>query len=425
MLATLPLRTAALLPLTGRRLLSAKVGNVKLSGTKELMVTLNNKDSVFHASWLSHNCFCEKCRQESSGQRLARAKDDSTISSAKAVDGGRKLVVEFSKGHTGEFSAEWLDSNRYDLATMNEERSRLAALSKTRPKKGPFRTTFSRATGSKEGTLEWMEAVIDQGVVVVENTPPVEKTLLEFISTTGCDSSHRLYGTTFVVEATANPINVAYSSEALDAHQDLAYYESPPGIQLLHCLEFDSKIEGGNSTFVDGHAAAELLREKHPASFEALCRIPATFQKDHVRRADPAKMFYQRPHILTNNFGDVTAIFWAPPFEGPLRVPPADVETYFKAYADFEAILKSDELWKEYGIEFRLRPGDLVVFNNRRYLHGRAAFKVPLNCEGRRKLHGCYLEMDRFLNRVRVMNWEQKQIEAFQLRSRPGTSDYR
>ena len=30
-----------------------------------------------------------------------------------------------------------------------------------------------------------------------------------------------------------------YTTEAIGAHMDLCYYESPPGLQLLHCLRFD------------------------------------------------------------------------------------------------------------------------------------------------------------------------------------------
>ena len=42
---------------------------------------------------------------------------------------------------------------------------------------------------------------------------------------------------TFDVLVTPDPINVAYSSVQLDLHMDLVYFESPPGLQLLHCLK--------------------------------------------------------------------------------------------------------------------------------------------------------------------------------------------
>lgn len=38
-----------------------------------------------------------------------------------------------------------------------------------------------------------------------------------------------IYGTTFDVVATPKPINIAYSTAPLELHQDLVYYESPPG----------------------------------------------------------------------------------------------------------------------------------------------------------------------------------------------------
>ncbi len=51
-------------------------------------------------------------------------------------------------------------------------------------------------------------------------------------------------GTIFDVVSTHNPINIAYSNMALDLHQDLPYYESPPGVQLLHCLKFSPSVTG-------------------------------------------------------------------------------------------------------------------------------------------------------------------------------------
>ena len=51
-------------------------------------------------------------------------------------------------------------------------------------------------------------------------------------------------GTIFDVVSTDNPINIAYSNIALDLHQDLPYYESPPGVQLLHCLKFSPLVTG-------------------------------------------------------------------------------------------------------------------------------------------------------------------------------------
>ena len=48
-----------------------------------------------------------------------------------------------------------------------------------------------------------------------------------------------IYDETFHVKVDENPINIAYSSTKLGFHMDLMYYESPPGLQFLHCLKFE------------------------------------------------------------------------------------------------------------------------------------------------------------------------------------------
>jgi alpha-ketoglutarate-dependent taurine dioxygenase len=57
-----------------------------------------------------------------------------------------------------------------------------------------------------------------------------------------------MYGTTWDVLAVPNPINVAYTDIRLELHQDLLYYEAPPGLQFLHCLH--AKAQGGENFFV-------------------------------------------------------------------------------------------------------------------------------------------------------------------------------
>ena len=118
---------------------------------------------------------------------------------------------------------------------------------------------------------------------------------------------------------------------------------------MLHCLKFADTIVGGESTFVDTFIIADVLRKRYPEAFEALCTIPATFQKSHVEREHPAQMFYQRPHISTNHQGEVNAVFWSPPFEGPLKVHANDVDKYYDAYDKFKYLNKMFCKWAMMG----------------------------------------------------------------------------
>ncbi len=234
-----------------------------------------------------------------------------------------------------------------------------------------------------------------------------------------------IYGVSWEVAAVPQPINIAYTNESLEPHIDLVYYEAPPGLQLLHCRAFDDAITGGASTFIDGLWAAEEFRRTQPEAFDVLCRIPATFQKVHYRRDVPVHIVYQRPHFVLERSGSasstatkdaaITGVFWAPQFEGPLRVPAADVGPYMDAYAAFARLLRSADARGEHMIEFRMRPGDISVFNNRRLLHGRRHFTFPpasaaaqrsASASGpaahppSRLLQGCYISGDEFKSRL-------------------------
>ena len=59
----------------------------------------------------------------------------------------------------------------------------------------------------------------------------------------------------------------------------------------------------------------------------------------------------------------------------------------------YEASNKISELYNSYKfrLEFKLVPGDLLMMDNHRLLHGRTAFNPN---EGRRFLQGCYLDFD-------------------------------
>ena len=114
------------------------------------------------------------------------------------------------------------------------------------------------------------------------------------------------------------------------------------------------------------------MRAAAPTAFEALSRVPATFLKDHSKRQHPVLLSYQRPHLAVDpRTQRLTGVFWAPPFEGPLRdVELAEITAYYDAYRLLHAAIEAAPRWVR-----RLQSGEMLVFNNRRMLHGRGAFK--------------------------------------------------
>jgi len=153
-----------------------------------------------------------------------------------------------------------------------------------------------------------------------------------------------------------------------------------------------SEAPGGDSILVDGFAAAEQLRTWAPEQFELLTRVPANF-----RFADRDADLQARTPLISVGFeGRIAAVHFNNRSFAGIDVPVDLIEPWYEAYRNFAQILKQPER----ALVFRLAPGDLLVMQNERALHGRTAFDANL---GRRHLQGCYVDKDGLESRMRVL----------------------
>lgn len=329
------------------------------------------------------------------------------LESLAVAAGGGALEVRWGGAAPFSYAARWLAAHAPCAARLSAAAAAAAPPARLSPPPPPLEFSHGALmAGGDAAALALLRAVNRAGVALVRGCPTAAPGAVLDLCARLAPPMRTIYGETWTVEvpAGAAPINVAYTDAALALHQDLAYYESPPGLQLLLCREFDDAVEGGESTFVDGLAAGEALRAAAPAAFATLARVPATFQKVHYARAQPAHMVAQKPVFALGAGGALTGVTWAPQFEGPLRAPAEDAGPFFSAYGAFAALLADVEAGRAPGLlQFRLRKGDAVVFNQRRMLHGRRAFKLPPGGAGRRSLQGCYANACEWKSRLRVL----------------------
>jgi alpha-ketoglutarate-dependent taurine dioxygenase len=190
------------------------------------------------------------------------------------------------------------------------------------------------------------------------------------------------------------------------------YFEHPPRYQILHCLR--NKVVGGTSVFVDALHAAQVLRHTHPADFDLLTKTPVAFHYindgHHLHREHCT--IELAPTTTSPARQEIRHINYSPPFQAPLSLStPTEFYSAFKRFSD----LLNHELNTYH---YTLKEGDAVIFDNRRVLHARTAFrdmteeewqkaKTTNHCakdgEPNRWLKGCYLEADAILDRVRVL----------------------
>jgi len=214
------------------------------------------------------------------------------------------------------------------------------------------------------------------------------------------------YGQTWDVKNVRDSKNIAYTNVDLGLHMDLLYFQHPPRFQILHSLR--NRVEGGASYFVDALHAAETLRETHPEDFSVLAETPVAFHYindgHHLHHSHPTIQLASPQADSAASPRPIAYINYSPPFQAPLPLstPPA----FYPALERFVGLLEDPAL----RFEYLLREGDAVVFDNRRVLHARTAFKDREGDSGsdgldspNRWLKGCYLEADAILDRGRVL----------------------
>ncbi|KAH9509320.1 hypothetical protein Btru_046770, partial [Bulinus truncatus] len=300
----------------------------------------DDSQSEFHSIWLRQNCHCESCRHPN-GQRLLVP---TSVPTSTYLDNlsteGNYLKFSWSSAfgqHQGVIPIGFLRNNSYDKTSMTIKRQ---AVKCGNPCLEIPSISFSEVTSSPLGILKMLQQINEEGLTILKDVPIQDSVVVEVANLIGPVKA-TIYGTTFDVEVTSDPINVAYSNLEIDLHQDLVYYESPPGLQLLHCLKFDDCVKGGESIFLDVFYVADQFRINYPHLFKVLTEVPATFQKVHYSRDYPVHIMNQKPHIRLNHLGEVVAVYWAPPFEGPLSVAEEFVEQYYDAYEMFANTIKS------------------------------------------------------------------------------------
>jgi len=353
------------------------------------------------------------------------------IVDASVEDDGRRVRVTFSDGAASEFGASWLfdhadeardpvSGQRRHSASSLEGGARVEAVDHEAQ---TLRVRFSRPVAERRVSIEvlrrdllgerrpaidlWQTPEAVAGAAPVrfgdyqsdedalrETLARVRRWGLAFLSDAGADPSaveravarfgfvrETNYGRTFDVRIEPSPANLAYSDLGLDLHTDNPYRDPVPTLQLLHAIVVDEG--GGESLFADGFAHAEPLRREEPAAFDILARTPVRFS---FTEPSGARWTHVAPVLSLDERGSLEAVRLNHRSLDLEAGEAAAVEAWYDAYLGFHRRAHAPGAV----LERRLATGDMVVFDNRRILHGRRA----LTCHTPRWLRGCYADVD-------------------------------
>jgi trimethyllysine dioxygenase len=150
--------------------------------------------------------------------------------------------------------------------------------------------------------------------------------------------------------------------------------------------------QGGNTLLVDAFNCAQILKYNNPIDYEFLA---STHIKGiYVDRKQQHHCSYSAPIIQENK---INGSLYQIRYNSYNRYIPNhldydDTLKYYHAIKKFGEIIedKANELW------IRLEPGQLLLIDNYRVLHGRSAFT------GNRELLTAYLPRDEWKSKARI-----------------------
>ena len=218
------------------------------------------------------------------------------------------------------------------------------------------------------------------GFVIFKDVPTKNNFITNFANSIG--SIRRTnFGEFFNVKSKPNPNDLAYTSLALAPHTDNPYRNPVPCIQMLHCIE--NEVNGGLSTLVDGYTVTEKLKRDFWDYYNILTDVKVRFQfiDQSVILEDWAEM------IQLNEKGEFKQVRFSPRLDFVPLMEKNKLELFYSARKKISELYNSDQ----YKIEFRLNPGDLLMMDNYRLLHGRTSYDTN---QGNRFLQGCYIDYD-------------------------------
>ncbi|KAG7169311.1 Gamma-butyrobetaine dioxygenase-like 4 [Homarus americanus] len=318
-------------------------------------------------------------------------------SDIQVVDSGRVIEVLWSDGHLATYPATWLhqrafNTHKRDLRN-NTVRSKPTLWGKELLENLP-RASFPELLQDDSALLQFLQQLESHGLVVVSDTP-TKLGQLHRLSDRVAYLSRSHYGETFIVESKNDPINLAYTAAKLEMHSDIPSRKYKPCIQMLHCIrQFHG--EGGDNQLTDGFQVSHNFRTLHPDKFHILATTPVDFIDIGVEDGRDFFLVNHDPMIRLDINGQIQSVnFNQFSRDSYFRVPVEEVAGWYDAMKTFRDMVNDNQ----YCIEYKMKDGDILVFDNFRLLHGRKAYTI----EGERVLEGGYWEWDDVLSRRRVL----------------------
>ena len=360
------------------------IKNIKILPDKINILFSNNKEDNFLNIWLRDHARDEDSWDHRSNQRkIYTAKLDPKLHIKKAIlkDNGKSVDILWSDlkkpiNYTSNFFLE--NSNK--LKKINDN-------IKIWDKKDIGKDIYTdfQNTITNDGFKEFLEKLYKFGFVVIQNCK-TEMSSVEKIAKKIGYVRESIFGGLWSFESNNDMADSAYTQDELRPHTDSTYSNDAPGLQLLLCCHYEAT--GGESIMVDGFKIAEKIYKENRDLYTLLSEIEVTGQ--YI--GDGVFLEAKRPIFKLNSNKELVQVSFNNYDRAAFRMDDEKTLKFYDAIREFDLIANN----REYQWRHILKPGELLIFNNWRILHGRGSFK------GDRKMSGCYINKEDFDSSCRM-----------------------
>ncbi|MEC8560405.1 MAG: TauD/TfdA family dioxygenase [Planctomycetota bacterium] len=256
----------------------------------------------------------------------------------------------------------------FDRITASDSRERI---------EGPEPTVFSSADqparaldfdtlDSPAAVRSLLEMVLRFGYARIHGVRPDQSSLRELVARfSGTDPA--IQRPMVIEEEVAPGSEAPHSCAGPEPHVDRPYLDSMPRYLLQLCTR--DSLAGSDLVLVDGMNAAQTLAMEQPMMAAELSRWPMLFSREGTDFSYQALM----PILETGADGSFRRITFNDRASVDFMCPDDRLQACSEGFDHLARILEREGLQHR----FRVQPGDLVIIDNHRVLHGRTASSAP------------------------------------------------
>ena len=349
--------------------------------------------SRFHYQWLRDNCRSTERFDPVTKER--KALTESIPSSLKASDittVGGEIRIKWSNGSTdSSFDIDWLKRNSYDIAENHIKASKQFWGSEYGSSLPSF--VYDKIMSDDETSAAMIAAFEKFGLIRLTDVPMKDREVERFANRLSY-VREIVFDRVADIRVSVDPYTLGFTNSALPLHTDCSGYSWPPNVMAFHCMH--NNVSGGASQYVDGANVVSQLRQTNPEALRIMTDYAVEFRL-WSKKAETLSMY---PPVILDEQGELALLRDANWTVQPLKTVPFDlVPDWYDAWRALAERINAPEN----RVAYRCAPGEMLLINNHRVLHGRDAFD---DGQGRRHFQQVYMELDDLSGFRRIVQGE-------------------